>query len=76
MSLPSQSRQTHLKKCAQEFNVDTSQLLEIVHREKQQEDSTSLAAGTEVNTVLSTNVHPSGNSSGVKRKRRGVIPEG
>jgi len=68
-----QSRQSHLKKCAQEFNVGTNQLLEIVNREKQQEESTSSAVNTEVNTTLSSaNVQPARNATGVKRKRRGV----
>lgn len=69
-----QSRQSHLKKCAQEFKVGTTQLLEIVNREKQQEESTS-AVSTEVNTVLSASVQPARNSTGVKRKRRGVTHE-
>ena len=70
-----QSRQSHLKKCAQEFNVGTNKLLEIVNRVKQQEESTSSAVSTEVNTVLSANVQPVRNSTGVKRKRRGVAHE-
>ena len=70
-----QSRQSHLKKCAQEFNVGTNQLLEIVNREKQQEESTSSAVRTEVNTALSTNVQAARNLTGVKRKRRGVTHE-
>lgn len=70
-----QSRQPHLKKCAQEYNVDTNQLLEIMRREKQQEDSTSVAnAGADATSaaVAPTNVHP----GRVKRKTRGVIPKG
>lgn len=57
--------------------MGTNQLLEIVRREKQQDDSSSAALGTEVNAVSSTNIHPAQNSSGpvVKRKRRGVVPE-
>ena len=70
-----QSRHSHLKKCAQEFNVGTNRLLEIVHREKRQEESTSSAVTTEANTVLSTNVQPARNSSGVKRRRRGATNE-
>ena len=70
-----QSRQSHLKKCAQEFNVGTNQLLEIVNREKQKEESTSSAVRTEVNTASSANVQPARNSTGVKRKRRGVTHE-
>ena len=70
-----QSRHSHLKKCAQEFNVGTNQLLEIVNREKQQEESTSSAVTTEANTALSTNVQPARNSTGVKRKRRGAPHE-
>lgn len=70
-----QSRQSHLKKCAQEFKVGTTQLLEIVNRKKQQEESTSSAVSTEVNTALSASVQPARNSTGVKRKRRGVTHE-
>ena len=70
-----QSRQSHLKKCAQEFNVGTNQLLEIVNREKQKEESTSSAVRTEVNTASSANVQPARNSTGVKRKRRGATHE-
>ena len=70
-----QSRHSHLKKCAQEFNVDTNELLEIVNREKRQEESTSSAVTTEANTALSTNVQPSRSSTGVKRKRRGATNE-
>lgn len=70
-----QSRHSHLKKCAQEFNVGTNQLLEIVNREKRQEESTFSAVTTGGNTLLSTNVQPARNSTGVKRKRRGATNE-
>ena len=63
-----QSRQAHLKKCAQEYNVGTNQLLEIMHHEKHQEDAISVAA---VATELSTNENP----ARVKRKRRAVPPK-
>lgn len=46
----------------------TSQLLEIMHHEKHQEDAISVAA---VATELSTNENP----ARVKRKRRAVAPK-
>lgn len=70
-----QSRHSHLKKCAQEFNVGTNQLLEIVNRQKRQEESTSSAVSTQINTALLTNAQPARNSTGVKRKRRGAPNE-
>ena len=65
-----QARQIHLKKCAHQYNVETTQLLEIVRREKQQEDKTSVTTGS-VENVL-----PSRNLTGVKRKRRGTAVRG
>ena len=65
-----QARQIHLKKCAQQYNVETNQLLEIVRREKQQEDKTSVTTGS------AEKVLPSRNLTGVKRKRRGTAVRG
>lgn len=69
----SKSRQAHVKKCAQEYDIGTNRLLEIMHREKQQEDSTSaVALGTDARSVTGTT---NANPGRAKRKRRGVTPK-
>lgn len=53
--------------------MGTNQLLEIMHRERQQEDSTATAViGTD---LRSTTESRTGQPSGGKRKRRGVVPK-
>lgn len=63
----SKTRQSHLKKCAQEYNVSTNQLLEIMHREKQEEETLS-AARINQRSVSSISIQPVRS----KRKRTGV----